>query len=223
VSFRTTRWSVVLAAGGTDGRRALEELCRDYWYPLYAVARRRGHDAHAAEDRVQAFFAHLLEHEVLAAADPERGRFRTFLRTCFENHMNRERERATAAKRGGGRPAIPLDGAEERYAREPADATDPFVRAWALAVLRTSLAALRREYAERGSEEEFDALKETLTAPGEPYAAIAARLGRSVGAVKVAAHRLRRRYRDAVRAAIAETVANEGEIEEEIGLLFRAL
>jgi len=218
---------VVLNAGHRtpEGARALDQLCGDYWYPLYAVSRRRGNDAHAAEDLVQGFFARLLEREDIARADPARGRFRGYLRTSFENYMRNEHAARTAAKRGGGRPHIPLD-AEQRYALEPADGDDPaalFDRAWAHSLLRSTLGRLRAEYAVRDKEGLFDALKAGLAGGGPPYAEVAADLGMTEGAVKVAAHRLRQRYREALRTAVAETVESETEIEDEIQALFRVL
>lgn len=229
--FRTTRWSLIAAAGGTagpDGRQALADLCRLYWYPVYAYVRRRGHDRHAAEDLTQAFFARLLETNDLAAADPARGRFRTFLLTACQHFLANRHDHDTAQKRGGGvRPlCIDFGEGEERFAREPADPHTPeaeFERRWALALLDQTLTDLRAEYAESGKVELFDTLKGTLTGDTAGYRELGVRLGLTEGAVKVAVHRLRQRYRDRLRAAIAETVnASEG-VDAEIRDLFAAL
>ena len=208
-----------------DGARALDQLCGNYWYPLYAVARRRGNDAHAAEDLVQGFFTRLLEREDIARADPARGRFRGYLRTSFENYIRNEHAARTAIKRGGGRSHVSLD-AEQRYALEPIDEADPdllFDRAWAKTLLSGTLAKLRGSYAARGQEELFEALKPSLVGGGGTQAELAHDLGMSVGAVRVAVHRLRGRYRDVLRAAIGETVESDAEIDDELRALRRVL
>jgi RNA polymerase sigma factor (sigma-70 family) len=230
--FATTRWSLVAAAqdpAAPEARQALAELCAAYWYPVYAYVRRRGHDHHAAQDLTQGFFARLLEKNDLAAADETRGRFRSFLLTACQHFLANEHDRATAQKRGGGQAHVPLDfaDADGRYTREPADQTTPervFDRQWALGVLDRVLAGLRNEYAESGRIRLFDTLKGSLTGSTETgYAELADRLGMTEGAVKVAIHRLRQRYRDRLRAAIAETVATPEEVEDEIRDLFTAL
>ncbi|MGE0706949.1 MAG: RNA polymerase sigma factor [Planctomycetota bacterium] len=226
--FVTTRWSQVLAAQGGDearARAALEELCRSYWYPLYAYGRRRGLEARAAEDAVQGFFAELLEKDRLALVDRERGRFRGFLVTAFQRYLGHEREKAAAQKRGGGARVLSLDDGdpEARYAREPAHEATPeraFERAWALAVLERALRGLRAAYEERGQATLFEEAKAYLIGEAEaPMAEAAARLGLREGAFRVAVHRLRRRYRAAVRAEVAQTLpagaleAGEDEVE----------
>jgi RNA polymerase sigma-70 factor (ECF subfamily) len=233
--FATTRWSIVVAAGAAEdtvGRAALESLCAAYWYPLYAFERRGGTAAEDARDLVQGFFAELLEKDYLAQADRERGRFRTFLITAFRHFASKEREKARALKRGGGRRPLPLDfeDGESRYLREPADERTPerlFERRWALTLLDEAMARLLEEHRAAGREALFDALRGTLggagAGPEEPYAALGARLGMSEGALKVAVHRLRRRYRDVLRAAIAETVADPAEVDDEIRQLLGAL
>jgi RNA polymerase sigma-70 factor (ECF subfamily) len=232
--FATTRWSIVVAAGAgedTEGRAALESLCGAYWYPLYAFERRRGTAAADAQDLVQGFFAELLEKDVLRQADRERGRFRTFLIAAFRHFASREREKGRALKRGGGRRILPLDfeDGESRYLREPVDARTPetiYERRWALTLLDGALGRLREEHRAAGREDLFEALRGTLGAgggPAEPYAALGERLGMSEGAVKVAVHRLRRRYREVLRAAIAETVADPSEVDDEIRHLLEAL
>jgi RNA polymerase sigma factor (sigma-70 family) len=231
--FATTRWSIVLAAGSgpsTASRAALETLCDSYWYPLYAYARCCGRREEDARDLVQGFFAHLLEKDLVGVADPDRGRFRTFLRTAFRNFMTNEWRRDTAAKRGGGRVLASLDTSdpEERYRREPAGGTTPeraFERAWALEVLERALARLRATYEAKGNLDLFEALKGHLDGSAEtvPHAESARRLGTTEGAVKVAVHRLRQRCRQALRDEIAQTL-DEGEIlEEEIRELLEAL
>ncbi len=232
--FATTRWSIVVAAAGdesTEGRAALESLCTAYWFPLYAFVRRQGEGVQSAQDLVQGFFAELLEKDYLAQADRERGRFRTFLITAFRHFASKEREKARALKRGGGKTTLSLDftDGESRYLREPADERTPerlFERRWALTLLDEALSRLRAEHRSAGREDLFEALRGTIVPGGgeaEPYAALGARLGMGEGAVKVAAHRLRRRYREVLRAAIAETVADPSEVDDEIRHLLDAL
>lgn len=217
--FATTRWSVVVAAGGPSGgdaRAALETLCAAYWYPLYADARRRGESVHDAADLVQGFFAALIEKDWVAAADPARGRFRAYLMTAFRHFASHEREKARAAKRGGG-AVLSLDvaSAESRLSMEPADATTPeraYERRFALTLLAR---ALERVRAERPEDADLLAF---VGGPGEPrpYAEIAAARGTSEGAVKTAVHRLRVRWRDLVRAEVRDTVAEESDVDDEI-------
>jgi RNA polymerase sigma factor (sigma-70 family) len=230
--FATTRWSLVAAAqdpAAPESRQALADLCAAYWYPVYAYVRRRGHNHHQAQDLTQAFFARLLEKNDLAAADRTRGRFRTFLLTACQHFLANRHDHETAKKRGGGRTHVPLDfaGADDRYAREPAHDDTPerlFDRRWALDLLDRTLAELRAEYEESGRGKLFDALKGTLTGgAGEGYAELADRLGLTEGAVKVAVHRLRQRYRDRLRAVIAETVEKPEDVDDEVRDLFTAL
>lgn len=230
-AFHTTRWSLVQAAGQADepaARAALAELCRSYWYPLYAFARRKGAAHEQAEDVVQGFFARLIERRDLAQVAREKGRFRSFLLAALQHHLANERDRARAAVRGGGAVALAVDlsAADERFAREPARARTPeqeFERAWALEVLHASAARLASEYRASGRGALFDALKGELEGAGAPHAEVAARLGLSSGAVKVAAHRLRERFGEALRALVAETVSSPAAIEGELGALLRAL
>ena len=219
-----------MLAAGAGAAPALEEICRAYWYPLYAYARRHGRQPEDAKDLVQGFYARLLERNLLGAADPERGRFRSFMLTCFGNYMLNELEKASALKRGGERVALSLDhdDPEVRFALEPSHGATPeriFERDWALALLAGVLARLRAGYRERGRENRFDALKEYLTQPGRgsSYAETARRLEMTEGALKVAVHRLRQRYRAALRAEVANTVSDSSEVEEELAALFRAL
>jgi RNA polymerase sigma-70 factor (ECF subfamily) len=231
--FVTTQWSVVLDAARSDTTRAqaaLEKLCRTYWYPLYAYVRRRGHPAPDAQDLTQAFFARLLEHNWVGAADRERGRFRTFLLTAMSRFLSDEWDRLRAQKRGGGVVHVPvqLDTAETRYGHEPADDDTPeqcFERRWALTLLETVLQRLRVEYERAGKSELFATLNSSLVGglESQPYAELAAQLGMNEGAVKVAVHRLRKRYRHLLRAEIAQTTAGTEDMEDELRHLFAVL
>jgi RNA polymerase sigma-70 factor (ECF subfamily) len=224
---------VVVAAGADSSpaaKRALASLCEQYWYPLYAFARRRGMDAHEAQDRVQEFFATLLEKDYLAQVDRERGRFRSFLVASFRNHVSKERAKERAQKRGGAVAHLSLDFeyGEERYRMEPADDTTPervYERRWALTLLDRVLAAVRSEFREKGKEPLFDALKPFI-AGGSPlpsHAEVAERVGMTPNAAKVAIHRLRRRYRDRLRHEIADTVSDPAAIDDELRHLMDAL
>jgi len=222
----------VLEAGRDDSPRAaeaLEQLCRTYWYPLYAFVRRRGHGPEDAQDLTQAFFARLIAKRDLAAVDRTRGRFRSFLIAAMQHFLANEWDKARAQKRGGGVRVISLDAvsAEARYAREPADLETPeliFERRWAMALLDKVLVRLRGEYEARGQGDLFEALKGTLGGGGaEGHAATAERLGMTEGAVKVAAHRLRRRYRDLLRGEIAGTVASPDDVDDELRHLLAVL
>jgi RNA polymerase sigma-70 factor (ECF subfamily) len=231
--FATTRWSLVLAARGRpspEARAALADLCRVYWYPLYAFVRRSGCDAAAAEDLTQEFFARLLEKGWLDQADQSKGRFRSFLMTACKHFLANERDRARALKRGGGHPPLPFDfqAADDRYVREPAHELTPerlFERRYALALLEHVMAGLRDEYAAAGKERLFERLKTQLGGDRDAaeHDTVAAELGMTVGAVKVAAHRLRRRYRDRLRDAIARTLDDPAAVDDEIRHLFTVL
>jgi RNA polymerase sigma factor (sigma-70 family) len=231
--FVTTHWSVVLTARGSDttrARAALEQLCRNYWHPLYAYVRGAGYSREEAEDLTQEFFARLLAHNSVARADPARGRFRSFLLASLKHFLANEWEKARARKRGGGAELLPLefDTAETRYAQPVAPGDTPdraYDRQWALSLLDVVLGRLRREYGDAGREDLYLGLKDTLggTRSEIPYRELGARLGLSEGAVKVAAHRLRQRYRELLREEIANTVAGPEEVEEELRHLFAAL
>lgn len=207
----------------------MAELCGLYWYPLYAFIRRRGHSAHEAEDLTQEFFLRFLAAQSLAAVSPEKGKFRSFLLASVQHFLANESDRNRALKRGGGQTPIALDAlqADARYRLEPADQLTPerlFERRWALTVLEQVLARLDREMAAAGKADLFAALKGFLVGGSqETYAEAAQRLGQSVGAVKVAVHRLRRRYRQLLRDEIANTVDDPALIEEEIQYLLRCL
>jgi RNA polymerase sigma factor (sigma-70 family) len=230
--FATTRWTVVMQAGtdSPSARQALETLCRNYWYPLYAYVRRQGHGPHDAQDLTQTFFARLLEKNYLADVQREKGRFRSFLLASLKHFLANEWDRERALKRGGGQRLIALDddSAESRYKLEPKDelsADKIYERRWALTLLDQVLSRLRSEFEAEGKLEEFEMLKQYLSAgrTSVSYAHAAEKLGTTEGAVKVAVHRLRKRYRELLRAEIGQTVATASEIEAEIRYLFAAL
>jgi RNA polymerase sigma-70 factor (ECF subfamily) len=230
--FATTRWTVVMQAGtdSPDAQQALETLCRNYWYPLYAYVRRQGHSPHDAQDLTQAFFARLLEKNYLADVQREKGRFRSFLLASLKHFLANEWDRERALKRGGGRKLIALDedSAESRYKLEPnvdLSADKIYERRWALTLLDQVLAKLRSEFERDGKLEHFETLKQYLSAgrTSVSYAQAADKLGMNEGAIKVAVHRLRKRYRELLRAEIAQTVATASEIDAEIRYLFAAL
>ncbi len=218
------------SADAPEARESLAELCGAYWYPLYAYVRRRGHDPEQARDLTQDFFARVLEKGLLTEVDPSRGRFRAFLRTVCAHFLANRRDWDQARKRGGGRLLVPIDSetAEGNYARELADELTPeriFDRTWALTLLGRVLDQLGREYDEAGKAATFEALRGMLVGDQDSssYAAVAARLGTTGGAARVAAHRLRRRYGELLRAEITATLAEPTDVEDEIRDLFAAL
>ena len=231
--FVTTHWSVVLAAGRSDTTRAhdaLAHLCKSYWYPLYAYARRRGCSPHDAQDLTQDFFARLLAGKWVAEADRQRGRFRSFLLTAMKHFMANEWHKAQAQKRGGGQPILSLDDdtAEHRYRLEPAETATPeslFERGWALTLLEGVLARLEEEYRVDGKQAWMEAMRPALTTDrGDlDYADLAHKLGMTETAARVAVHRLRQRYRQLIRAEVASTVASPEEVEAEMRHLFQVL
>jgi RNA polymerase sigma factor (sigma-70 family) len=229
--FPTTRWTLVVAAGDPrrkDARSALVSLCENYWYPLYAYLRRRGYTSDQAQDLTQDFFIRVLEGRYLDRADREKGRFRSFMLTSLKFFVADENDRQSARKRGGGL-VVPLEfsSGEERYQREPAHDETPeriFERRWALCLLDRVVEKLRDEFVSHGRQEHFDRLKVFLLGSSEaPYAALAREMNTSEGALKVAIHRLRKRYRDLFRQEIADTVADPGEVESELRHLAAAL
>jgi RNA polymerase sigma factor (sigma-70 family) len=229
--FQTTRWSVVLAAqrgaDATRSRDALAMLCRDYWYPLYAFVRRRGYAAHEAQDLTQAFFADLLERNP-TVADPAKGKFRSYLLGALKHFLANDWNRNQAQKRGGGHRLVEWDALdpEARYALEPADRDDAealFDKRWAMELLARALEKLRAEFAAKNDEPTFDALKGTLTGAEAPREELAKKLGMSEGALKVAVHRLRQRYREVLRAEIAETVDSPADVDDEMRHLVAVL
>src|SRR5262245_22915648 len=232
--FRTTHWSVVLAARKEDSPNAadaLVQLCRAYWFPLYAHTRRRGHDHHTAEDLTQEFFARLLEKHWLESVTQDKGRFRTFLLTGLDHFLANDWRNAHAAKRGGGKAIVSLDetkAGEERFAREAAFDGAPervFDKRWAAAVLDQALARLEHEFSARGKSSHFEDWKIFLTreATAQDCRVSAERLGMSAGAVSVAVHRLRERYGDLLRETVAHTVSDAATVDEELRYLFALL
>ncbi len=230
--FAATRWSIVLNARGNDSpesRCALEELCRIYWQPVYRYVRRNVTTSQDAEDLTQDFFSKLLEKEWLRAVKREKGKFRSFLLVSLKHFLANQRDRERAQKRGGGQhithfEARALPGREPLEVADVSTAAREFERQWAVALLDRVVLLLEAEMNAAGKQRLFDALKIFLTAGrgALPYAEVAATLGMSQGAVKVAAHRLRARYREALRNEIAQTVATPAQIEEEIQALFAA-
>ena len=232
--FVTTHWSLVAAAkpGQADksrAREALESLCRAYWYPLYAFVRSRGYSAVDAQDLTQAFFVRIIETGGFASADRQRGRFRSYLLGAMKHFLANEWHRAKTQKRGGKVQFIEWDALdmEARYAGTSEQSDNPeliFDREWALQTVADALQTLQEEMAEAGKSEQFDALKGSLT--GEDKLSreeLAAQLNMTEGAVKVAVHRLRQRYRKLLRAAVAETVSNEQDLEDEMRYLVEVL
>lgn len=213
-----------------EARAALAELCEAYWYPLYAFVRRRGEDRERAADLTQGFFAQFIERNSVEGADPEKGRFRAYLLGALKHFVSSERSRDRAAKRGGGVAPLPMDfgAADAKYTAEPESGETPeslFERAWALALLERVLAHLGTEYRDTGRGELFEALEGELTgrSDGGTLREIGAQLGMRESAIKVAAHRLRRRYRQRLRDEVAQTVEDPAEVDGELQALFRAL
>ena len=230
--FFTTRWSLVLEAGqdaNAHAQQALAQLCGMYWYPLYAYVRRQGCNPTEAEDLTQGFFAQLLEQNIVGGADPTRGRFRAYLLGALRHFLSNQRSREQTLKRGGGRKLISLDAqdAERRYSLEPAHELTPekiYERGWALTLLERVVADLREQFVREGKGHIFERLRGSLGG-GERGSSrqIALDLDLSEGAVRVALHRLRRRYRAMLREQIAQTVASPDQIEAEIQHLFASL
>lgn len=224
--FDTTSWSLVLTAAATgapDAPAALGELCSRYWHPVYAFIRRNGYSREEAEDLTQGFFARLLAKDGLRHADRERGRFRSFLLTAVRNFIANAREAGLTQKRGGDRIHLPLDfeAAEESFRHDaPADPERLFVRRWALSVLDAALAEVRHE-----SGEQFDLLAPFLTgdAARGDYETVAAKLGMSPGAVRVAVHRLRTRFREHLRGLVGQTLPDGDGVDDEIRSLIEAV
>ena len=228
--FATTQWSLVLSAKDAespDSRRALSQLCEAYWYPLYAFVRREGYQLAEAQDLTQGFFADLLERNFLEEVHQDRGRFRSFLLAALKHFLSKQREQQQAQKRGGDRRQLSIDfhEAEDRYRNEPyheVTAEQLFEKRWILTILDRVVATLRSEYARTGRLELFDCLKACLTGeePAQSYREIAQELGLTESTVGVTVHRLRQRYRDLLRAEIAQTVAEPESIDDEIRTLF---
>jgi RNA polymerase sigma factor (sigma-70 family) len=230
--FVTTRWSLVLAAGGVESehsRSAMTRLLETYWYPLYAFARRKGRDPDDACDLTQEFLLGLLDGQFLGDADPQKGRFRTFLLTAFERFLVDSWRRGHREKRGGGRPIISLSSidAEERYRLEPADRLTPeqiYERRWAMTLLDVTMQRLEEENAAAGREDVFSVVKPILAGEDDSsYAELGARLGMKEGALRTAVHRLRQRFGALLRAEIEETISNPEDVDDELRHLFQLL
>jgi RNA polymerase sigma-70 factor (ECF subfamily) len=231
--FPHTRWSLVLAAtrkNSPESASALESLCGAYWYPLYAYVRRCGQSPHDAQDLTQEFFCRLLEKRWLDSANREKGKLRTFLIVALKNFMSNEWRRASTQRRGGGQSQVTFDTefAESRYAADPSAKLaldESFDRQWALTLLDLTVNRLRSEFAATHQPGDFDALKGCLMAARGTidYAAVGARLGMNEGAARVAAHRLRKRFREIYREEISQTLADEADVDGELRHLAAAL
>jgi len=231
-AFATTQWSVVLEAARGDVTRsaaALEQLCQRYWYPIYAFIRRRGSGRPEAEDLTQAFFEHLLDKETLKKVDPRKGKFRTFLLASLTHFLVNDWDKRQTWKRGGRLKIISLDeAAEELFGREAAEPASPeklFDRRWAALLVANVLAQLKLEYSGEKKAPVFARLEPALTGELPPgwHAASARALDMSEGAVRVALHRLRRRFGELLRCEISQTVTNPAEVDEELRQLFSAM
>jgi RNA polymerase sigma factor (sigma-70 family) len=230
--FATTRWSLVAAAARPEtprGAAALAALCEAYWHPVYAYVRRWGRNEDDARDLTQAFFARMIERNDVRHADPERGRFRTFLLASVRHCLANQHDAAVALKRGGGAVHVSIepDDAERRYLREPVDRQTPedvFQRQWALAVIDAALARLAGRYADGDRRRLFEHLRPSLAA-GEPasYDSVAATLGMTPGALRVAQHRLRRAFRDVLREVVLDTVEKPEDVEDELRFLLKVV
>jgi DNA-directed RNA polymerase specialized sigma24 family protein len=233
--FHTTRWTLVMASARDEseaGRGAFAALCQIYWYPLYAFARRRGYSPSDAQDLTQGFFLHIIEHQALSGVDRLKGKFRSFLLACFQNHLSAETHRAHRLKRGGQCQFVSLDleTAENRYQYEPADYLTPekiFEARWALTLLDHAMTVLHEEYVGRGKELVFNTLKGHVrigeSSPEASYEEAAKALGIGVGTVKTFIHRLRKRYLAVVHEEVARTVSDPAEVDGEIRALCDAL
>jgi RNA polymerase sigma-70 factor (ECF subfamily) len=233
-NFETTHWSRVVSSREQDSdirRHSLGELCESYWYPLFAFLRRKGNSPDAAADYVQGFFVELVDKNFLDAVSPEKGRFRWFLMSAINRFVSKQVEKQSAQKRGGDRQffSLNIETAEQRYQLEPTEGWTPeklFDRRWALTVLEQALAELKQRQTDKGKQELYEALRPTLS--GVPmanaeYAEIAQRFQMYEGAVKVAALRLRQKYRDIIREIVGQTVAESNRVSDEIDELFKAL
>lgn len=233
--FHTTRWTLVMVSAQSqvaDGKAALGELCRIYWYPLYSFVRRRGYSPHDAQDLTQGFFLHLLEHRALTQVDRLKGKFRSFLLASVQNYLSNEAQRARSLKRGKEYEFVSLDweNAENRYRLEPADyltAEKIYDARWAMTLLTHVMLTLERAYVAEGKGSTFQALEIFLrfgdSRPAPSYEELSERLGVSVGGVKTLVHRLRKRYSALLREEVARTVSDPEEIDNEIHALCDAL
>jgi len=230
--FASTHWSVVLTAAQGDLRAssiALEKLCGVYWKPLFVFARSLGPNEHDAQDLTQAFFEQFLQKGYIRAADPRRGRFRSFLLTSFRHFLTKEWAKTRTAKRGAGLSFVSFEeltpGENAQLQSSKLDPEAAYDHHWALRVFEVALGRLRAEFAEAGKEPQFDQLKTFLSRLGTKadYGIVAERCGMSEGAVAVAVRRLRVRYGELLRAEIANTVARPEDVEDELELLTKVL
>ena len=229
----TTQWSQVLAARDgteTEARQALESLCQTYWLPMYAYARSLGHNADEARDLTQGFFTYLLDKEILQSVEPSSGRFRSFLFAAIKHFISRQNRKERTLKRGGGTTTISLDfdAGEERYVAHPVEKMTPediFEHRWAVTVLDRAMDRLETESDGSDREHQFQHLKPYLTSEGPqlPYQEVATTLGVSEGAVKVAVHRLRKRFGEYLRLEIAETVVDPADVNDEVRYLLQVV
>jgi len=231
--FQTTHWSVVMNAaqdGDVKASTALERLCQTYWFPIYAYLRRQNREREDAQDLTQSFFGHLLQNERLRTVQPHKGKFRSFLQASLKNFLANEWDKRRALKRGGEFTFVSLDEevAENRFRREPYHEATPetaFEQSWALTLLDSVLAQLRRDYVNADKTALFEAIQVYLSGDNNatPYAKTAARMNLTEGALKMAVLRLRRRFGELLRAEIAQTVTRPEELDEEIRALFAAV
>jgi len=225
--FEPTRWSVVLASAQTQApgaKEALAELCRTYWQPLYAFARRRGLDHHRAQDTIQSFFLNLIETKWLVHADPLKGKFRSYLLASLQNHMKSDIVHDLAQKRGGGAMLLSIDEAnveskfDAAHVSNQSPAEDVFEREWAIAAVEAAILRLEAGFVRRRKGDVFLALKPFLV--GEPpegaYDEVARKLGQNLGALRTGIHRLRQDFRTHLRREVAKTVESPDQIEEEM-------
>jgi RNA polymerase sigma-70 factor (ECF subfamily) len=229
--FHTTRWSLVARAGDlqrADAQQSLSELCRIYWYPLYAFVRRRGSDPNSAADLIQGFFVELLEGSLLHSADRAKGKFRSYLLGALKHYLANEWQRAHRQKRGGKTPIASLDDAEQRYGMEPSHSVSPehlYERRWALTLLQQANDQLRGQYANGGKLAQYEELKDLIAGPlaDRSYSQIGEKLGMSEDAVKKAVQRMRIHYREILKAHIADTVQTPDDIDDELRHLYHAI
>ena len=232
--FKTTHWNLVVSSRRSDvevRQQSLSELCKVYWYPLFAYLRRKGHSPDVAADHVQGFFLQLIDKSFLDAVEPEKGRFRWFLMSAINRYVAKQNRHDQAIKRGGGDVVFSLDvdDAEQRYQLEPAQdwtAEKLFDRRWALALLQRALEELEQQQKSKNRLELYHALQSTLTGipiTGQQYESIAAQFSMSTGAVKVAALRLRERYRELLVQLVRQTVTDQQIVERELDELLAAL
>ncbi len=231
--FATTHWTAILDAAQFDGSKsadALADLCRSYWYPLYAFSRSMG-DAHSeAQDVTQGFFQHLIEKRLIAEVHPSRGRFRSFLVTCFKNYRSVQVRRERARKRGGEWTLTSYEAlnAADRFASELLEATTPdtvYDRNWAITVLHRTYSRLQTEYAAAGKERVFALLRGFIQGAGDgpKYDEFAAKIEKTKDALKMEVSRMRRRFSELLRDVVGETVDNASDVEDELRYLLTLL